>query len=75
LTKHIKSCGLPDDVWLTKWFISLFTGYFSTYYVARFLDFIFCNDIFVMPILVVTMVMSLKKKIMGQDMDSLNEML
>jgi hypothetical protein len=65
LTAHLKNIGLPDDVWLTKWFISFFTGYFSPFYAARFLDYIFSKDIFVVPVLAAVITHSLKSKIMG----------
>jgi Rab-GTPase-TBC domain len=65
LAKSIKDSGLPDDVWLTKWFISFFTGYFSPFYAARFLDFVFNQDVFVMPVLAAVVTVSLKNKIMG----------
>jgi len=54
---------MPDDVWLTKWFISFFTGYFSPYYVARFLDYIFNQDIFVMPVLAAVVTHDLKAQL------------
>ncbi len=75
LAKCIKDSGLPDDVWLTKWFISMFTGYFSPFYAARFLDFIFNQDIFVMPVIAVVVTMSLKSSIMGKEMDVVNDLI
>lgn len=75
LATCIKDSGLPDDVWLTKWFISFFTGYFSPLYAARFLDFILNRDIFVMPVLVAVITVSLKPKIMGKEMDVTNDIL
>ena len=75
LALHIKNTGLPDDVWLTKWFISFFTGYFSPYYAARFLDFVFSTDIFTMPVLAAVVTHSLKSKIYGQGMDVVNDVI
>lgn len=75
LANHIKNTGLPDDVWLTKWFISFFTGYFSPYYAARFLDFIFGHDIFTMPVLAAVVTHSLKSKIYAKPMDVVNEVI
>lgn len=75
LAVHLKNTGLPDDVWLTKWFISFFTGYFSPYYAARFLDLVFNQDIFVMPVIAAVVASSLKSQLMGQDMDVVNDVI
>jgi hypothetical protein len=72
LANHIKESGFPDDTWLTKWMISFFSGYFSPYYSARFLDFIFSRDIFVIPILCMSIVISIRKKILATDMEGIN---
>ena len=44
--KIIKSTGLPDEVWLHKWFMSMFTGYMPTYFCSRVFDIILATDIF-----------------------------
>jgi TBC1 domain family member 10 len=75
LANHIKDTGLPDDTWLTKWFISLFTGYFTPYFSARFLDFIFSTDIFMVPVLSVAIILSLKNKVLAMDMEGINSLL
>ena len=73
LAKHIKDSGLPDDTWLTKWYISLFTGYFSAYFSARFLDYIFSRDIFVLPVLTTAILVSVRKDLLARDMEGIND--
>ena len=38
LFEAIKTSGMPDEVWLNKWFMSVFSGYFPTYFASRVLD-------------------------------------
>jgi hypothetical protein len=75
LAVFLKNSGLPDDVWLTKWFISYMTGYFSPYYAARFLDFVFNHDSFAIPVLAAVITKSLKSHIMGKEMDVINDLI
>lgn len=42
----IKKLGFPDELWLHKWFMSLFTGYFPTYFCSRVMDIVLVTDIF-----------------------------
>jgi len=46
LASAIEESGLPDEVWLHKWFMSLFTGYFPTYLCSRVFDLLLSSDIF-----------------------------
>ena len=36
LSAHLTSLGYLEDVWITPWLLSLFTGFFPKYHVARF---------------------------------------
>ena len=75
LHKTLKNSMLPDDVWLTKWYISLFTGYLSRYHSARALDYILSNDIYALVSYSLAVVISLEKHLVGKDIDVLNTVL
>ena len=75
LEEFLVESMLPDDVWLTKWFISLSTGYFPKYYSARILDYTLSQDIFGFLSCVLAVVVSLKGAIYGEEMDVLNDIL
>lgn len=72
LGKAIEDSMLPDDVWLTKWFISVFTGYIPRIYATRALDFILSLDVSGIVSYSLALVVSLRKKIVGGDLESIN---
>ena len=61
LANAIEESGLPDEVWLHKWFMSLFTGYFPTYFCSRVFDLVLCTDIFTLVSFAVALTCSLKQ--------------
>jgi len=72
--QSISDSMLPDDIWLTKWFISLFTGYFPVLHAARAIDFILANDISAIVSYTLGLVISMRKYIIGKDMEQLNNL-
>ena len=54
----IKDSGLPDEVWLHKWVMSIFVGYFPNYFCSRVLDLILATDIFSLASFMVSFVLS-----------------
>lgn len=75
IEKALKDSMLPDDVWLTKWFISLMTGYLPKYHAARVLDFVLAYDIFALVSFIISLVESLKGYIVGKTMDVINDVI
>lgn len=69
----LKKSMMPDDVWLTKWYISLMTGYLPKYHTARLLDFIISNDIFALVSFVLAIVLTNKKLFVGKEMEEIND--
>lgn len=74
IEKSLKESMLPDDVWLTKWYISLMTGYLPKYHTARLLDFVLCHDIFALVSFIVALIESNKEFIIGKSMEEINEL-
>ena len=72
--KAILDSGLPDDVWLTKWFIGMFTGVLPKLYAARAIDFVLANDLTAIVSYTVAVVISLRFHIIDKDLDYINEL-
>lgn len=73
IEKSLKDSMLPDDVWLTKWYISLMTGYLPKYHAARVLDFVLAHNIFALVSFIVALVESLKGFVVRRPMEDINE--
>ena len=52
----ITETGLPDEVWLHKWVMSTFIGYFPNYFCSRVLDLILSTNIFTLASFLVSFV-------------------
>jgi hypothetical protein len=63
--KAIVKAGLPDEVWIHKWFMSAYTGYFPSYLCSRLIELILCTDIYSMVSFTVALVVRLKKSLIG----------
>lgn len=70
----LKESMLPDDVWLTKWYISLMTGYLPKYHAARLMDFLFAHDIFALVSFIVALIETNKQFVVKKPMEDINEM-
>lgn len=64
----ILKLGLPDDMWLTKWIITLFTGYFPKIFTLRIFDFLVVED-FMGPVYVLLTIVLLSKKFLFNDFE------
>lgn len=73
--KHIDNEGLPDDSWVTAWLFSVFTGFFPTFYCARFIDFILASDIFSMVGLTCAILKNLSNDILLSDIAGICDLL
>lgn len=69
VAEAIKTLGLPDEVWLHKWFMSLFTGYFPVYFCSRVFDTLLATDIFIMVSIVVALVKQIRKAFLKDTKD------
>jgi Rab-GTPase-TBC domain len=52
----IRQSELPDELWLHKWVMSIFIGYFPNYFCSRVLDLILSTDIFTLASFMVSFV-------------------
>ena len=66
--QDILKTGIPNEMWLTKWFITLFTGYFTKPFKLRIWDYLMIED-FMAPIHVALTVVLLTKKTLFKDFD------
>ena len=47
---------VPDELWLTKWFISFYTTSLSKEYVLRIFDFLMISDCFGMIVVAIIII-------------------
>lgn len=69
LEKAFTNTGMPDEVWLHKWLMCLFSGYFPSYFSSRIFDLVLASDIFSLVSFVLAMICSVKKKLLQHDGD------
>ena len=41
---QVLSCGVPNELWLVKWFLTLFSGYLEKHFLLRVWDFLVVED-------------------------------
>lgn len=59
----LQESGIPDEVWLHKWYMSLYTGYFPSYFCSRIFDIVLSTDIFMSVSFTVALLRTVRKEI------------
>ena len=74
LYDHLENIGYHEDIWITPWLLSFFTGFFPKYHVARFLDYILITDVFSIVGLVcaITHNLEVTGNLLAKDMNEVN---
>ena len=74
LSKHIRSIGLDDEMWVFKWFITLFTSSFQYQAVVRFWDAILAKDIEFLGNIAVSVALALSEDIQTKSLEQVLRM-
>ena len=61
---HLDNIGFIYELWIFKWYFSLFSNYFPKYYCIRFLDYIITDDLFSLVNLALAITKILEKNIL-----------
>lgn len=72
LNTFIEENGYPDDCWLTKWWISMFSGYADDYLVTRIIDVLLVTDIFFLVDIALAICSVLYPKVINKEPDEFN---
>ena len=67
--KQILKCQIPQEMWLVKWFLTLFTGYFKKAFLLRIWDFMMVED-FMGPVYVAIVIVMITKKTLFKSFES-----
>ena len=67
--EEVLKSGIPNEMWLVKWFITLFAGYTTKPFLVRIWDFLMVED-FMGPVYVAITIVLVSKKTLFVDFDS-----
>lgn len=67
--KQVVSCGLPLEMWLVKWLLTLFTGYFTKPFLLRIWDVLMVED-YMAPVYVGLVIVMITKRVLFTDFES-----
>jgi hypothetical protein len=59
--QQVLKCGIPKEMWLVKWLLTLYTGYFTKQFLLRIWDYLVIED-YMGPVFVALVIVLITKK-------------